>query len=184
MGKKTLNASIIGGGTSIEQLIKNLRIYQKYVDDKFKILIKRLGDEGVRVVRQRITDASGDTPKTYDVVFSVDNDREHVLLGRLVLTSPAHKDSEGRIFYPHLAWEFGAGIYYNNGGANPYASELGMGVGKFPEQRFAIIPGYWWYTDESGKLQFSLGTEATMPMYTAWIEMSKKVSRIAVEVFR
>lgn len=97
-----------------------------------------------------------------------------------------------RLFWPHLAYEFGAGYEYNHTkGNNPWASELRMGPGTFPYQTHVPVPGFWFWSDsldggvedETSKARMYRGTQATQPMYNAWLEMEKKILSTAKEVF-
>ena len=167
--------------SSIQAAIKKLEKYRDSLDYKNDIFVKRLADIGVTAAEIRVAKGEGDTSK--DVRFSVVfNTSKGEAEGRIIISSDPKVDENGRKFYPHLAWEFGAGIYYNNGNANPHASEFGMGVGKFPGQTHALND-YWWYRDENDVLHLSKGTEDTMPMYYASLEIIKQIEAIAWEVF-
>lgn len=166
---------------SIEQAIKELEKYRDSLQYKCDIFIRRLAEIGVEAAQQRLATGQGDSSR--DARFSmVFNTSEGLVEGRIIITSTPHVDKDGRVFYPHLAWEFGAGIHFNNGNANPHAHELGMGVGTFPGQRYALND-YWWYRDDAGNLHFSQGTQATMPMYNASKEIILQIEAIAREVF-
>lgn len=79
--------------------------------------------------------------------------------------------------------EFGAGVYYNGSAGsspNPYGSELGLTIGSYGK-------GYgkqsaWGYY-EDGQLIITRGTPASMPMYNAAQEVTRKAIEIAREVF-
>ena len=166
--------------STIEQAIKGLEEYRDSLLNKNALFIKRLQEIGVDAAELALANAKGDSD---DVRFSVIlNTTEGVVEGQIIITSTPHVDKDGRVFYPHLAWEFGAGIYYNNGNANPKAHEFGMGVGTFPDQKYALYD-QWWYKDENGILHLSKGTEAAMPMYKASVEIITQIERIAREVF-
>ena len=80
--------------------------------------------------------------------------------------------------------EFGAGVYYNGSvgsSPNPYGNKLGFTIGSYGK-------GYgkanaWGYYDD-GQLIITRGTPASMPMYNAAQEVTKKAIEIAREVFR
>lgn len=80
--------------------------------------------------------------------------------------------------------EFGAGVYYNGSAGsspNPYGKDLGFTIGSYGK-------GYgkrkaWGYYDETGELVITRGTPATMPMYNAAREVTRKAIEIAREVF-
>ena len=166
---------------TIEQAIKELEKYRDSLQRKSNVFIKRLAEIGVEAAEERLAKGQGDADRNarFSMVF---NTSEGLVEGRIIITSTPHVDDRGRVFYPHLAWEFGAGIHFNNGNVNPHAHELGFGVGTFPEQIYALRD-YWWYKDDAGNLHLSQGTEATMPMYNASKEIILQVEAIAREVF-
>lgn len=176
---KTIYASI-SKQESILKAIKELEEYRDSLLPKTEIFVRRLAEIGVEAAELAVAGAEGDSDKprfsfTFNTIYGeVD--------GQIIMTSTPHVDEDGRIFYPHLAWEFGAGIFYNNGNANPKAHEFGMGVGTFPNQKHALND-YWWYRDETGNLHLSKGTEAAMPMYKASVEIITQIDTIAREVF-
>lgn len=166
---------------SITKALRELKKYRKNFLNKVTLFTKRLAEEGLKVAEARVG-GNGDAGA---VSFTIEYDfAENVSSAKLIVTSAPHTGSNGKVFYPHLAWEFGAGIYYNDGNANPKASEFGMGVNTFnPEHGVAVNPGYWYYTGDDGMTHLSLGTEATMPMYNASLEIIRKCNTIAREVF-
>lgn len=80
--------------------------------------------------------------------------------------------------------EFGAGVYYNGSvGSSPHPNgqDLGFTIGSYGK-------GYgkgnaWGYYDDNGELVITRGTPASMPMYNAAKEITKKAIQIAREVF-
>ena len=167
---------------SRDKAIKFLEEYRDSIMQKIDLFIRRLAEIGVEAAETTLaTKGQGDTSRDarFSVVF---NTSEGKVEGRIIITSTPHIDGEGRKFYPHLAWEFGAGIHFNNGNSNPHASEMGMGVGTFPGQRFAYND-FWWYRDEAGNLHLSQGTQATMPMYNASKTIIQQIETIAREIF-
>lgn len=81
-----------------------------------------------------------------------------------------------------LLVEFGAGIHFN-ATANPKASEMGMGVGTFPDQTHAFEDG-WYYLNEDNRWVYTHGTKATMPMYNAMKAIREQYVTVAKEVFK
>ena len=167
--------------SSIENAIKEMEKYRDELMDRNVLFIKRLQEIGVTAARERLATGQGDSDRNASFILSFTTDYGEAK-GRITITSNPKVDEEGRTFYPHLAWEFGAGIYFNNGNANPKASEFGLGVGTFPDQKNAYRDS-WWYKDEFGNLHLSQGTQATMPMYNASLEIIKNIELIAREVF-
>lgn len=155
----------------INKAIKRLRKYQRKLERKNKLFVERLAEVGIPVINSAMGSGSGDSSRDYKTAIEVTGVGKTVT-GFLVIGGT-----------DILFWEFGAGIHYNNGNTNPKAHEFGMGVGTYPGQTHAIDPGYWWYTDDAGKKHLSYGTEATMPMYKASVEIRKQITQIAREVF-
>ena len=166
---------------SIERTIKDLEAYKDSLLSKNERFVKRLAEIGVTVAKATLANGQGDSERSAKFYLFFAN-ANGVSTGQIIITSTPHVDDKGRKFYPHLAWEFGSGIYYNNGNTNPKASELGMGVGTFPEQKHAY-DDYWWYRDNSNNLHISYGTEATMPMYKASKTIIEEINAIAREIF-
>lgn len=152
---------------SVNDLIKALEDYKSTLPVMMETFVKRLAQAGMRTAKTAISNASGDSDIGEFVITDAERSGKSIIM-RL------HFQGDDILF-----WEFGAGIYYNEGKAHPKAGEFGMGVGTYPGQTHAITPGYWWYKGEDGKLHFSLGTEAAMPMYNAYLEMVKQVDKIA-----
>ena len=170
--------------SSIDEAIKELEKYRDELSDKNELFVKRLADIGVNVAMLTLSSkGQGDAPRDADFILSF-NTAEGITEGRLTITSKPHVNKDGRIFYPHLAWEFGVGNYFNGiNSPNPKASEFGLGPGTFPDQTHVPEPGFWYYRDEHGDAIRSYGTKATMPMYNAAITMIEEIERIAKEVF-
>ena len=177
---KTIRVSL-SNSKSITDAIAELEKYRDSLTRKNEVFIKRLAEIGVTAAENRLATGEGDTDRNarFSMLFRT---TEGIVEGQIIISSTPKVDELGRKFYPHLAWEFGAGIYYNNGNANPKASEFGMGVGTFPRQEHAL-DDYWWYRDDDGTLHLSKGTQATMPMYNASKEIIQQIETIAREVF-
>ena len=167
---------------SIEEAIKELEKYRDSMQFKCDILIRRLADIGVNAAMMTLaTKGQGDADRS--AKFTVDiNTAEGIVQGIITITSNPHVNIDGRVFYPHLAWEFGAGNYFNTVD-HPKASELGFGPGTFPGQKHVPEPGFWYYRDENKDPIRSYGTQATMPMYNASKEIILQIEEIAREVF-
>ena len=167
---------------SVTEAIQELEKYRDSLIDKNELFVKRLADIGVNAAMLTIASKrQGDADRDADFYLSY-NTAEGVTEGKLTITSKPHVNKDGRVFYPHLAWEFGAGNYFNPVG-NPQAKEYGLGPGTFPDQTHVPEPGFWYYRDEHGDAIRSYGTKATMPMYNAAITMIEEIERIAKEVF-
>ena len=156
--------------SSINDAINELKAYKKELINKNDIFVRRLVELGLNVVNMKVRQSLGDSDDaTSKATFSSS--------GKLV-SAEIHLTGSDVLFI-----EFGAGIYYNTPGQHPLEDEFGYGVGTYPGQTHAF-DDYWFYTDEQGNTgQISYGTQATMPMYSASIEMYQEVTRIAREVF-
>lgn len=186
---RKINCSLTKPG-SLDRAIKDLKTYKDSIRDKTDVFIERLALVGVPIIREKIAQAD-----TYDT----DLDRAHYTHINLQSFGDYHKATltvEGRNI---LYFEFGAGVHYNsnpNGSPNPSivqdvpggtfyhagGKELGYTIGSFGKHQG--LNDYWFYYDDSGASQMSHGTQATMPMYSAEMEMISKIISIAKEVFR
>lgn len=170
---------------SIDKAIKALEEYKRTLVDKEKLFCEKLSDIGVRAALMTIaTKGHGDSSRSasFNISFKVEGETVEYILS---ITSTPTIAKDGRVFYPHLAWEFGAGNYFNGmTSPSPDAKKLGMGPGTFPDQRHVPDPGFWYYRDRHGDPVRSYGTQATMPMHTAVVEMINSIEAIAREVYK
>lgn len=167
---------------SLGKAVKRLEELKKNLASREEELCRRLSEIGVQAATTTLaTKGQGDSSRmaSFNVSFVAG---ENNVTAILTITSTPRVTSDGRKYYPHLGWEFGAGIFYNNGHTNPKSAELGMGVGTFPHQKHAFDDA-WYYRDEAGNLHLSKGTEAIMPMHTAVVEMMNSIETIAKEVY-
>ena len=164
----------------IQSAISELRSYKESLQYKSREFVEKLADLGVNVAMFTLhSKGQGDSDRDADFNVSVDINGTTVT-GTISLSSTPKIDKKGRIFYPHLAWEFGAGSYFNST-SHPKADEFGLGVGTFPNQTHAEND-FWFYRDDDG-LHKSYGTEATMPLYNALLEIMDRTEEVAREVF-
>ena len=160
---------------SINDAIRELKAYKKSFQKKVEIYRKRIAEEIATIASLNFAGATmehlvnGETRKP-DVRVSVDEK------GSISIVVADGEDA---------VWcEFGAGVYYNGSvgsSPNPYGNELGFTIGSYGK-------GYgkgkaWGYYDETGELVITRGTPASMPMYNAAKEITRKAIDIAREVF-
>lgn len=160
--------------SSIESVIAALEEYRRYIPDMLMRYVRELADAGYKVAIQAVKDGQGDSTE-YNLYIE-----EPKMVGNAAIIEIKF-DGKDCLFI-----EFGAGIYYNNGNAHPKAGEFGMGVGTYPNQKYAINPGYWYWYEGEGDAKvahFSRGTEAAMPMYKASLEVIREAERIAKRTF-
>ena len=163
---------------SVESLISALESYKSSLPDMLELAVKRLVNEGYKVATDILQNSgNGDSDRIDTVEFDVTKNGNTVH-GKLFVNPMVVASDSGTGFCPFLAWEFGAGIFYNADSVHPKAAELGMGVGTFnPNSSNAFHDG-WFYRGRDGKLHYSHGTEATMPLYNASLQMIKEAERI------
>ena len=164
MAERTITVRLNSG--SINQAVREVKAYKKWVLDKTSELTRRLAELGAEEARVRFAGAQYDSAN--DASVSV----EPIANGYQIVASG------GSVFFI----EFGAGVYYN--GTEPYPEprppgvagigEYGQGKGKQKA---------WGFYDESGELVITHGTPAAMPMLHASRVMQQDVERIAREVF-
>ena len=172
MGKKVIRFSL--NSSDIEKAIQELERYKIEFRKKVDTYRQRVADEmattasfnfGSAVMDDRIRGGS----RKPDVSVKVDE------RGSITVVVADGEDA---------VWcEFGAGVYHNGSAGsspNPYGKELGFTIGSYGK-------GYgkrtaWGYY-EDGELVITRGTPASMPMYNAVQEVTKRAIEIAREVF-
>lgn len=169
MRKISIPLSVSG----IENAIKEFKTYTNSFDLKCERLIERLIEVGIPVIERNIGSFKGDSSRNSNVYFELHRfPNEKSAWGKLVA------QNEDILFI-----EFGAGIYWNRGRqSHPQEREFGYGVGTYPGQTHAFDENGWWYWNGFRRTH-SYGTESTMPVYNAYVEMRDRVLDIAREVF-
>ena len=178
MPKKVFKSDMSVKG--IDSLIRELQKYKDDLPNKCKKLVSELLQKGVEVSKARISDS----PLGKYVTVTTNISSEKMGCKGILLAKGAVKEQEGYApFSILLAIEFGAGIHYNPT-PNPNADKFGLGVGTFPGQIHAY-EDFWFYWDENAQeWKPTHGVKATMPMYSADMEIIQNVVKIAKEVFR
>lgn len=151
------------------------------LQSKMNLFTRRLAEAGLNVANVRISES----PLGKYVLVRIESKSFKDKSTAFLIATGQTVQSEGyEPFNILLGIEFGAGIHYNKDEINPYANELGFGYGTFPGQLHALKDEGWYYWDaKSETWKHSYGIKATMPMYSAYIEMKPKISIIAKEVF-
>lgn len=185
---KRINCSLTKKG-SLQNAIKQLEEYKQSINDKADIFIERLALVGVPVIREKFAQAETD-----DFNF----DRSHYTHIKIESFGDHHKailTVEGKNL---LFIEFGSGIHFNgNLGGSPNPSvewsvpggtlehyggaALGYTIGSYGHGQGS--KDFWFYYDDQGGSQMSHGTRASMPMFSAEMEIISKIEQIAREVF-
>lgn len=178
MAKKNIKINLFNQ-KSIQSAIKQLEQYRDDLPRKCQEICRRLCEIG----QQTALVAIQDSPQGKAVTLRMDIDPSRAgCKAMLIGTGKTVTDDKGRTFNLLLGIEFGSGIRLNPT-ANPLASEFGMGVGTFPDQKHALNPGGWMYLDKDGNWKHSYGIKATMPFYKAMNSMRQNLDKVVKEVF-
>lgn len=157
--------------SSVKKALRQVKEYQREMNNKNRLFVKRLAEVGIPVIESNIQRADGDSDKYHDTKITVHSFGDY---------SQATLTVSGKDI---LFIEFGAGIHYNNSQI-PHASQFGYGIGTYnPGSDNAFNPEGWYYLDDSGVVQHSYGTEATMPVLKASNKIIADIRRIAREVY-
>ena len=165
----------------IESVKKKLIQYRDVeLPRKCKEFVEKLLQSGVSVSREKIDES----PLGKYVVVTTDISADKIGCKGILLAKGAVKEQEGYApFSILLAIEFGAGIHYNPTPNPLIGSEFPYGVGTFPGQTHAY-EDMWWYWDENmQEWKPTHGVKATMPMYSADMEIIQNVVKEAKDVF-
>ena len=170
MSKKIIKCGL--SQKSIQNAINQLKSYQNELKNKNELFVQRLAELGIPVIDQNIMMAQGDSDKNHNTYIKI-NRFDDYAQATLVC------EGSGLLFI-----EFGAGIFYNGqAGSSPHpkGEEFGYTIGSYGQGKGKNES--WTYESESGEWVRSYGTEATMPVYKASVEMMQNIRKIAKEVF-
>lgn len=177
MAKRVIKGDLSSKG--IQSIIDQLQDYKKDLHRKAEILCRKLAEEGLSVALENV----GESPLSKTITLRIQMEpRTNGCKAMLVAAGQTKSNDYGTVNMLLLV-EFGAGIRYNHTG-NPKAPEFGMGVGTFPDQKWAFNEDGWWYLGDDDEWHHSYGVKATMPMYNASVAIRQQVAAIAKEVFR
>ena len=157
---------------SIQNAINQLKSYQNELKNKNELFVQRLAELGIPIIDQNIAMAQGDSDKNHNTYIKI-NRFDDYAQATLVC------EGSGLLFI-----EFGAGIYYNGAaGSSPHpkGEDFGYTIGSYGQGKGKNES--WVYVADSGEWVRSYGTEATMPVYKASVEIVQNIRRIAKEVF-
>ena len=179
MARKTIKIDLFDG-KSLQNAIKQIEAYRDDLPRKCRMICWKL----CKIGQQTALVAINESPQGKVVTLRMDIGQSKTgCKAMLIGTGKTVTDDKGRTFNLLLGIEFGSGIRYNPT-ENPLASEFGMGVGTFPDQKHALEPGGWMYLDKDGNWKHSYGVKATMPFYKAMTEIQRNVSDVVKDVFK
>ena len=159
---------------SIAAAITEILEYQKEVEQKTRLLIQRLTDEGANLARVKIVGLGA--------VYSGE-----LLSGVDGYYSPALNVGFVRVASNHVAFvEFGTGIVGQNSPHKngEYLAKAAWGYATGPKI-FTTKDGRvgWIYPTDDGSFRFTEGMKARPFMYETALELQRKFPQIAKEVF-
>ena len=173
VGKKVIRFQL--SPKNIDKAIKELKQYKQEFSKKVDIYRRRIAEEiaenaALNFGSALMEDVVNGSPRKPNVTVNVSE------RGKISVVVANGTDA---------VWcEFGAGVYHNGSvgsSPNPYGNDLGFTIGSYGK-------GYgsrkvWGYYD-GGELVLTHGTPASMPMYNAAKEVTKKAIGIAREVWK
>lgn len=171
MAKKTLKINLFDS-KSLQSAIKQIQQYRDGLPRKCELFVRRLAEVGIPIIDQNISAAAGDPDKNHNT---------YIKLNSFGSYSQATLVCEGKEL---LFIEFGAGVHYNGAAGSsphPLGEKMGYTIGSYGQGKGKRKA--WGYYAENGDLVISHGTQATMPMYRAGLEMRRQILAIAKEVF-
>ena len=165
----------------IESVKKKLIQYRDVeLPKKCKEFVERLLQIGVDVSRVKINES----PLGKYVTITTDVSADKTGCKGILLAKGAVKEQEGyEPFSILLSIEFGAGVHYNPTPNPLISSEFPYGVGTFPGQTHAYEDMWWYWDEKSQEWKPTHGVKATMPMYSADMEIIQNVVKEAKDVF-
>ena len=179
MSKKVFKTDLSVSG--LNDLKRQLLQYKDELPTKCEKLVSRLLQSGVAVSQTKISES----PLGKYVTVTTNISADKMGCKGILLAKGEVKEQDGYApFSILLAIEFGAGAHFNPTPNPIISSEFPYGVGTFPGQVHAMGPGGWYFwSEEKQQWIHSYGVKATMPMYSADMEIIKNVTKIAKEVF-
>ena len=165
----------------IENVKKKLIQYRDVeLPRKCKEFVERLLQIGVDVSKAKISES----PLGKYVTITTDVSADKMGCKGILLAKGAVKEQEGyEPFSVLLAIEFGSGVHYNPTPNPLISSEFPYGVGTYPNQIHAYQDLWFYWDEKTQEWKPTHGVKATMPMYSADIEIIKNVAKVAKEVF-
>ena len=171
MQRKQIKINLFDG-RSLDKAIQEIRQYQNSLNDKCTEFVRRLSEVGIPVIDENIAAAQGDSDKGHNTYIKI-NSFGSYSQAELVVESKS------------ILWiEFGAGVHFNGhlgSSPHPKGEELGYTIGSYGKGQGKN--DFWFYYADSGEAVMSHGTQATMPVYKAGLEIKRQVLKIAKEVF-
>ena len=157
---------------SIQSAVDELGKYRQSLIDKNTEFVRRLAELGIPVIAQNISPAAGDSDKEHNTYIKINSFGSY---------SQAQLIVEG---HDILFIEFGSGVHYNGSvGVSPHpkGEKFNYTIGSYGKGQGKN--DHWFYYADTGESVMSQGTQATMPVYKASVEITQNIRRIAKDVF-
>ena len=171
MAYKIINIDLLNN-RSLDKAIQQLREYQNSLNDKCAEFVRRLAEVGIPVIDENIAAAQGDSDKGHNTYIKINS-------------FGSYSQAELIVQSNSILWiEFGAGVHFNGhlgSSPHPKGNELGYTIGSYGKGQGKN--DFWFYYADSGEAVMSHGTQATMPVYKAGLEIKRQILKIAKEVF-
>ncbi len=178
MAKKVFKSDLSSNG--IEALKRQLLQYKDNLPTKCEKLVSRLLKSGVEVSQSKISES----PLGKYVTVTTNISADKMGCKGILLAKGAVKEQDGYApFSILLAVEFGAGVHFNPTPNPLIGSEFPYGVGTFPGQTHAYQDTWFYWDENSQEWKPTHGVKATMPMYSADMDIIQNVVKFAKEVF-
>ena len=178
MAKKVFKSDLSVKG--IEALKSQLLQYKDSLPIKCEKLVSRLLQSGLEVSQVKISES----PLGKYVTVTTNISADKMGCKGILLAKGAVKEQEGYApFSILLAIEFGAGVHFNPTPNPLIGSEFPYGVGTFPGQTHAYQDMWFYWDENTQEWKPTHGVKATMPMYSADMEIIQNVVKTAKEVF-
>lgn len=171
MSKRTIKIDLFDR-KSLQSAIKQIQKYRDDLPRKCELFVRKLAEVGIPVIDQNISAAAGDSDKNHNTYIKINSFGSY---------SQAELIVESRSI---LFLEFGAGVHYNGnagGSPHPLGAEKGYTIGSYGKGQGKN--DFWFYYADTGEAVMSHGTQATMPLYKASLEIRRQILAIAKEVF-
>lgn len=160
-------------GSGIDDAIKGVKEYQRWIERKSKQLAKRLAELGATAASLNFSRAIYTGPNDYEITVEQTGETSYTV----------HANGNAVLFI-----EFGAGATYGYG--HPEVGKYGPGTWPYPHYRNVNgeqvanweNPSGWWLPKEAGG-GHTYGNPPNMPMYNAVKDLREDIGRIAKEVF-
>lgn len=167
--------------TSVKKCIDELQEYRNSLNNKCQEVVGRLAEIALHIISAKIAEAA-------ITVDSANIESGQNFAGTPIVTyDNTPKGSKAVISVAGediIFIEFGAGVYHNGtAGISPHpkGEEFGFVIGGYGKGKG--VNKVWGYYGDDGELHLTHGVKATMPMYSAIMEVVQLVPDVCKEVF-